>query len=497
MTGKHASLSASKTKEWGNCAAVIPLAEMFGEPDPSGRAAMMGTCVHHLIERCLGEGEPPSKYAGRLIELLDPDGPKEGVSILRAGAKMPTLASGRVVFLLDEDLVAAATCMVDYVVRRLVEVLPGRYTEEMGYAVTAGAVAEGHLRLESRTNPLPERSDTGGTADVTIDVWPDLLEVVDYKNGSGVWVPVERNPQLRSYLLGRAKEASGALADEYATYRIAICQPRHYRAPSGGVTYEEFDFAELTRFDAWLRTAAGNVDRAREVAQLYASEVEGLSAAGQDARPTVEGLLARLYEPHGLATVGSDGSHCEWCPAKARCPAVRDAAQRAAHHDFAEDPPEDVKATVAEEVGMMRGNSLAEVLPWLPFLRKYVEAVEARARAVLAAGEELPGWKLVQTQGDRAWRTDLEEAAIVDRLVLDFGADAKALFSDPVPPRLLSGPKVEKLLPAKRRKEFSEALLYRPSGGVKLVTEDDARPAYVPAADAASDFRETEDDFRE
>ena len=44
----HARLSASQTKDWANCPAIIPLGEAFPEDDPSGQAAMMGTCVHAL-----------------------------------------------------------------------------------------------------------------------------------------------------------------------------------------------------------------------------------------------------------------------------------------------------------------------------------------------------------------------------------------------------------------------------------------------------------------
>lgn len=491
MAGTHASLSASKTKEWGNCPAVIPLAEMFGGDDPSGHAAQMGTCVHYLIERCLGEGVAPSTYQGRIAEILRPNTDQEGVSILKPGAKMPTLASGRVVFELDAELVEAATHMVDYVVSRLRELFPNGYLEEHGYAVTRAAVECGDLKLESKTNPLPHRKDTGGTADVTIDAWPEVLEVVDYKNGSGVFVPIEGNPQIRSYLLGRALEHGGV--GEYAWYRASVCQPRHHQAPRpNGVSSEDLKPDELGAFSRWLDGAATRVDGARRVAADAWSA--GRDPAGnQHEELTPEGLLERLYHA-GYATVGTDGSHCTYCKAKTFCPAARDKAQEVARADFADDPPEDVKQAVADDVGMMGPNSLSEVLPWLPFLKKYGEAVEARARAMLAEGKPVPGWKLVQTAGDRTWREDLDVEAIVDKMAMDFGIERGKLFEPAKPPALLSGPKVEKLLPSKRRTEFSDRLLYRPVGGVKLVTEADKRPALEPGKGAAADFEDVEDD---
>lgn len=495
MAGTHASLSASKTKEWGNCPAVIPLAEMFGGDDPSGHAAQMGTCVHYLIERCLGEGVAPSTYQGRIAEILHPNTDKEGVSILKPRAKMPTLASGRVVFELDAELVEAATHMVDYVVSRLVELFPGVYTEDQGYSVTRLAVERKDLRLESKTNPLPHRSDTGGTADVTIDAWPALLETVDYKNGSGVYVPIVGNPQLGSYLLGRALETSSDLR-EYAGYRRSICQPRHHQAPRpNGVSSEDITPAELEAFQKWLDNAATRVDMARDCLSTAASQksmaFEGGAAERDDL--TVEEALDVLYRG-GFATVGTDGSHCTYCKAKTFCPAARAKAQEVARADFADEPPEDVKQAVADDVGMMGPNSLAEVLPWLPFLKKYGEAVEARARAMLAEGKPVPGWKLVQTAGDRTWREDLDVEAIVDKMAMDFGVERGKLFEPAKPPALLSGPKVEKLLPSKRRAEFSDRLLYRPVGGVKLVTEADKRPALEPGKGAAADFEDVEDD---
>lgn len=498
MAGAHSSLSASKTKEWGNCAAVIPMAELFGRDSPSGRAAQMGTCVHALIERCLAEGVAPSTYLDRVAEVLNPDTDREGVSILKRGAKMPT-GVDRVVFLLDAELVEAATHMADYVVGRLVELFPDTYRAEDGYAVTQAAVAAGHLRLESRTNPLPHRDDTGGTADVTIDAWPVVLEVVDYKNGSGVYVPVRGNPQLRTYVLGRAVEASPDLGD-YASYRAAVCQPRHHQAPQpDGVSYEELSATELGEFRSWLDAAASRVDGARECVSGAAAQksmaFEGGAAERDDLTP--EEALEVLHR-NGYVTTGEDGAHCTWCDMLAVCPAAKARAQETARSDFLEDEvPADakaVKARVEEDVSTMGAKSLAQVLPWLPFLSKYAAAVELRARTLLASGGEVPGWKLVQTSGNRTWRSDLSESELVERLTSEYGVERSQLFSAPVPPKLLSGPKVEKLLPSKRRKEFSDALLYKPVGGVDMVPEADGRPAYVPAADAAADFEGVEYD---
>jgi hypothetical protein len=250
------------------------------------------------------------------------------------------------------------------------------------------------------------------------------------------------------------------------------------------VSYEELTPTELGEFRTWLENAVARVDGARECVSAAAAQ-------------TPEEALEVLHR-NGYATTGEDGAHCTWCDMLAVCPAARTRAQETARSDFVEDEaPADAKAAKArieEDVSTMGANSLAQVLPWLPFLSKYASAVELRARALLASGGEVPGWKLVQTSGNRTWRSDLSESELVERLTSEYGVERSQLFSDPVPPKLLSGPKVEKLLPSKRRKEFSDAMLYKPVGGVDMVPEADGRPAYVPAADAAADFEGVEDD---
>ena len=208
----HARLSASQTKDWANCPGTIPLKEYFPYDDPSGPAAQLGTCAHQLIEECLGKGLPPSDYEHRLIEIKHPDTDKEEVVILAKSAKWPKDPK-RVVFEVDEEMVEATDTFIRYVLGRLAELFPETYDatgldDEVDYSWAKTAWEKGTLKLETRVNPLPERDDTGGTVDVTIDAWPELLEVVDYKNGTGVLVPVKDNWQLRSYTLGRAVEHS-------------------------------------------------------------------------------------------------------------------------------------------------------------------------------------------------------------------------------------------------------------------------------------------------
>lgn len=476
--GQHATLSASQTKDWWYCSGIIPLAEMFPVDDPSGPAAQLGTCAHALVERCLNEGVPPAAYAGRLIEIVKPNTDDEGISFLRKEAKMPKSPS-RVVYEVDDDMIEATTAMVDYVVERLVALFPDRFDTtglepDERYALTKKAVELDVLKPEGRVNPLPERDDTGGTADVTIDAWPEMLEVIDYKNGSGVFVPVDGNKQLRSYTLGRAVELGNEDLGDYPVYRYAIVQPRHHLAPSTGAMVQELDPAELSIFRRDLRDAAERVDRARECLANYLSNCEKTKTT-----PTEDGARAALYEM-GFLSVGEDASHCTWCRHRTRCPAAKAQVQAEAGLDF-EDEPEVFK--VPED-----RTDLARVLKWKPFIESYLKACAKEAEDVLLRGDIVPGKKMVRKSGNRAWIAELDEKEMTAWVLEHEGAIEK-LHTDPTPPKLVTGPQAEKAVPAKYRGEFGNKFLYKPEGGLVMVDESDDRPA-VTNENAADDFDE-------
>ena len=154
--------------------------------------------------------------------------------------------------------------------------------------------------------------------------------------------------------------------------------------------------------------------------------------------------------------------------------------------DFADEPHE-----LEEPEGP---NHLAVVLPWLDFLEGYAKKARKNAERLLLEGKEVQGYKMVRKQGNRAWMADLDEKAAVARLTSHYGVDAAKLMTDPVPPKLKTGPQVEKLIGKALKKEFEGEFLYRPDGGLVMVPESDKRAAVDPTAEAASDF---DDDLQE
>lgn len=447
--GKHARLSASQTKQWWKCPGSQAVLET--RPDlrsASGYHAQMGTAAHHLAETCLDKGLEPEDFRDRIILIIEDANGDEGCSLLKPNAKAP--GADKVWFEVDDEMIDAVTRFTDYVRQRI---------EDTG----------GELHLESYTIPLPDRDDTGGTADVTIDAWPDLLEVVDYKHGSGVFVPVEGNYQLRSYMLGKAHETDFS----HDVYRYTIVQPRHKDAPFDGVMSEDISRDDLLAWAEELKQAAERVDEARKRV-----------AEGCD--------IKQLYEA-GLISIGEDGEHCTFCDIKTDCPAIAAKAQEMAMVDFDDEP---------EHPDPVGENRLAVLLPWVPLIDKWLRALEAQAKDRILAGGHVEGYKAVRNAGKRTFRetieVDGEEVELTPELVAkiaseEFDLDEGDLFTEP---ELISGPKMEGLIKGKgsgeRKKAFSNRLLLKQEGSLTIAPESDKRPAVD--IDPGSDF---DDDLEE
>lgn len=435
----HTKRSPSQAKRFLSCPGALALCATVPpeQRNQSSPAAQMGTAVHGVVERCLREGSNPEEYRGRIIELI---GDEESVSILRAGAKTP--GNGRVFFEVDGDMIDGAEMMTTYVRERC----------------KALGVKESDLQLETRTNPLPERDDTSGTADVTIDAWPEVLEVVDYKNGYNV-VEHEDNEQLLAYLLGKALESDFA----HERYRVTVVQPNAGHE-AGRVRAFDTTKKELLAFQKRYRAGIEQCEKAERDLPHFAGK-------------------SNFHE--WQAAWLSSGSHCMFCDAQAICPARRKLAQAEAKMDFADDPREVAMPTNAADV--------ARVLYWAPTLEALIKAAELWALRSMESGHKVDGHKLVRSKSNRRLREDMPEGELVGAIVKSgYVAKPSELYTEP---KLLSGPQIEKLVPKAKRKAFEEQFLFKPEGKLTVVRESDPRPAIT--CSAADDFADelAVDDF--
>lgn len=452
--GVHSKRGPSKAKMFRACAGCFAMADSVPKELRIGHgdAARLGTATHALIEHCLKHGKSPADLRDRIILLIERED-VDGASILKPGAKLPKAGADEYVYIVDQDMIDDADVAVEYV-RGRCEVL---------------GVSEDKLQLETRTNPLPHRDDTSGTADITIPAWPDLLEVDDYKNG---WLLVEAvdNDQARAYLTGKAIEWDW----DFARYAAGIIQPNSPHA-DGPIRVLEYTREELQQFAIEYEADIKRGEVAEEKFKEIGTEIEG-------ANYTFEMWAAEYLKA---------GDHCTFCPAGATCPARRAEAQRQAAIDFDDEPHEIQLPTVPDSKLPMAGSpeeQVARILAWAPFLDDLVKAAKLYAHKAMENGYVIPGQKLVRARTNRR----LKEGTTPDEIAKQTGIPKAELFW---PPELKSGPQIEKMLPkGAKRKKFADTFLFKPEGGTSVVPVDDPRPAVTPRA-IGDEFDDPEEDF--
>ena len=311
--------------------------------------------------------------------------------------------------------------------------------------VAARRAAHPNLKIwiEQQVTPevLAAPGDVGGTSDIIL-YYPDefLLEVVDYKHGAGVAVEAKGNKQMRTYADG----AWNGFGLPVRTIRTTIIQPRAFH-PDGPIRSEDLSVAELMDFHVDLEEA-----------------------------------VERCLQPDAPLVPGE--AQCRWCPAKTSCPALENRALAIAGEAFThvrQITPEalpDAKTLTPDRIGYILQAKRA-LLGWL-------EAVEEEGYRLAMAGTQIPGSKLVAATGRRAFEGTVEEVST--KLEEITGLPAKEFTKE----TLLGVVEAETLVKrqARDKKKALEAFAFlttkKSSGKLQLVSDDDKRPAVVPASEA-------------
>lgn len=469
MAGVHAKKGPSGAERLHACPGALAAVELVPPQfrKTSGPAAQLGTAAHFLLEKCLEGKTEPETFRDRIIVLL---GDHEDGSMLRVGAKEPD-PKDVVFFRVDDDMVRGVTMAVNYVNRRMAEFDPDLVT----------------LMLESKTNPVPDREDTWGTADVTIDIFLMLLEVVDYKNGRNL-VEHKNNPQVLSYLAGRAHDTHW-VHDRYA---VTIVQPNADHE-EGRVRTVEVTREELLAFVNKHRNAAETADYA---ADLLADD------CGGDINADMTGFADDTTGKTWADLFLKAGDHCMYCELgdALMCPVKKRWVEQQAAISFDADPPDE------ETVGHPGAAAAGRILAWSPYLLAMIKLARQVEFSELQAGRVLPGRKAVRLKArGRKFKPGLGDAYAVAAKLVKGGYisdnERTLLFTEP---ELLSGPKIEKLVSTKKvdgpegkkvslRTLFSQEFLYMPEGRIVTAPLSDPRPEVTVSAASDFDNEELED----
>lgn len=378
----HATFSPSSAHRWIECPGSVRLTA--GMSDDSSPAAAEGTFAHGVAAICLHRGYD----AKRMLGYSD------------------------VLHTVDDEMAKHVQTYLD-----IARELPARARF-----------------VERRVDLLGVCEDVWGTLDFgALSLNRKRLDVVDFKYGAGVYVPVQQNPQLMSYGLGALLSLPEAADVEEVG--IHVVQPRHHK---GGHETEEHSANALR---AWGSTI--------------------LSSA-----------VARAKEPNAPLHAGE---HCKFCRARPFCPELKRASLERVQHLF-EDETLAVPAKLPPPPATMTPDEIGVALKAFPVIEEWISAVREHAYLLSARGQVVPGFKLVEKTGHRKW-IDPD----VTRLVLE--AHGVNPFEDP---KLVTPAAAERLLP-KDERGIIEKLATKPVTGTTLAPMADPRPALSRGPDVFGD----------
>lgn len=248
----------------------------------------------------------------------------------------------------------------------------------------------------------------------TCDCWfysekQNHLVIIDYKYGKGIKVDAQYNEQLMNYAEAAIK------THKLEPYRITliIVQPR------------------IENISQWTYSLNVHSD--------FRDNLESAIENGLSDDPKIEA-----------------GAHCRWCPAEAICPAKRQELQNL----FGVNLDKPVKSMTQPD--KLTGKQIADYIGNAEYLSSWLSALKQQAMFMIDKGEEVPGYTVEKTQGNRAW---VDVSAVVNEFKGKFGAN---IYEEP---KLKSPAQLEKVV----GKKPIESLVHRPDGQPKLIKMENAR----------------------
>ena len=390
MPDMHALLGASSSHMWLHCPPSARLCEPF--PDTQSEHAAAGTLAHSIAElkarNYFIEHMPTRTFNARLKKLKESPHYDKGMD--------------------------AATNM---------------YLEHLK-SLALSFSSPPFVTIENRVDYSHIVPEGFGTADC-IMIGEGRICVVDYKNGSGVSVEADNNPQMMLYGLGALHTYSAVYGDSIRNVHLSIVQPN-----AGGVK-------------EWGTTVADLEDWGTQ----YVRPLANLAWEGK-------GDFA-------------SGDWCRFCRAKAQCTAR--AKKMLELYPLKGAEPESAPKT--EGAQLLTDAEIGDILTRAQELQDWVKSLQDYALSAALDGREIKGWKAVEGRGSRDWAGGTDQDF---KLLAERGIDDALLWERK--PVTVAG--LEKALGKKTFEELAGDIVCRTAGKPTLKPESDKRPPYNPAAAA-------------
>ena len=303
---------------------------------------------------------------------------------------------------------------------------------------------------EERVDPehLTGRKDLSGTVDCQI-IGTDILELIDYKDGMGI-VSAEGNMQLEQYaygvLAGYKLPVNGAYPIDKV--RMTIIQPKLALRGMKPITSHEVSVRDL------------------------------LANMG-----TIIAQAAATDKPDAPLVPGE--SQCKFCRAKGSCSALASNVMKEVGIMFQPvmQTLDVAQQSADKDPSTMDDAQIAQIMEAAPLMRQLLEGVEKEALRRLEVGQSIPGLKLVNGRGSRAWALPEEEMA--EKLV-KMGIPKSAIYET----KLVTPAKAEKLtwdkkdgtkvqLTDRQLTRMEQEYVVKMAGKLTVVPESDSRQAVV------------------
>jgi hypothetical protein len=395
---RHAELAPSSHGRWGVCSQSPHMIRQAAIKDRPSQDSAKGTLAHAALAALLA-GTDKGMYAIGTKHEID------GYTIT-----------------VTEDMLDNVQIAIDAVYKLMEKFDIGK----------EGLTIEEKVRLAGTDLDGTPRS---GTLDISLHKPGKLLIIIDYKNGVGVTVDVERNWQLMEYASGKLRQ----LQDKVKYVWLVVIQPNRM---------------DKKQISTWRTTPE----------DVHAFETE-----------TLDHIVEVVKAPKLVA-----GPHCfkYFCPVEGQCPARQKDLGKSAELDFAGVNPLPMQMLFKAE--FLEPEKIAKLLDVEESVDKYFKAVRSTAKGILEAGGEMAkrlneaGYHLVEAHGRTKW--DDEDAAKAHY------SDPKVLGADALRPAPLKPiGEIQKALKKKKLTDDTKEYTIRPLNGVEVAKVDGRSSAPVTA----------------